>query len=95
MISSQLHTMVVGFSLVSGSPSAATLKVCGDPNMAEVLMGKFVIPADSLFRGNGRLNDPLAAFNGDHWQIRLTTVTGVVIFTLPELEHFDKENILI
>ena len=45
-------------------------------------MGSLTIPAGSLFRDNGRADDPLAAFNGDRWQLRLETIAPVVI---PEL----------
>ncbi len=42
-------------------------------------MAQLTVPAGSLFRDNGRADDPLAAFNGDKWQLRLETVANVVI----------------
>ncbi len=45
-------------------------------------MAKLTVPAGSLFRDNGRADDPLAAFNGDKWQLRLETITAAVISPL-------------
>jgi hypothetical protein len=37
------------------------------------------VPAGSLFRDNGRGDDPLAAFTRDYWQIRLETLSDITI----------------
>lgn len=57
---------------------AATLEICRAISVAEPL-AKLTVPAGSLFRDNGRADDPLAAFNGDKWQLRLETITETVI----------------
>src|SRR4029077_19323813 len=43
-----------------------------------------LIPAGSLYRDNGRADDPLADFNGERWGLRLETITDAGI---PPLEH--------
>jgi len=43
-----------------------------------------VIPTGSLFRDNGRADDPLAAFTRDYWQLRLETVNTAVIAPLSQ-----------
>ena len=60
---------------------AATLEICRAITGAEPL-AKLTIPAGSLFRDNGRADDPLAAFNGDKWQLRLVTFSDALIPTL-------------
>ena len=47
-------------------------------------MSNLVIPAGTLFRDNGRADDPLAAFTGDRWQLRLETVAPAI---LPPLQQ--------
>jgi hypothetical protein len=64
--------------LVSSAADAATLEICRSISAAEP-MAQLTVPAGSLFRDNGRADDPLAAFNGDKWQLRLETVANVVI----------------
>ena len=65
-------------ALAPAVAAAATLEICRAISVAEPL-AKLTVPAGSLFRDNGRADDPLAAFNGDKWQLRLETITDVVI----------------
>jgi hypothetical protein len=59
--------------------AAATLLVCRTFDIASPLMSNLVIPAGSLFRDNGRADDPLAAFTGDYWQLRLETIAPAIM----------------
>jgi hypothetical protein len=70
--------LVLGLALLSGHAGADTFEICRTLGMAE-LMTKLVVPAGSLFRDNGRADDPLAAFNGDQWRLRLETISPAVI----------------
>src|SRR5438093_486329 len=63
----------------TGSAAAGTLEACRTLDIAAPVMSKVLIPAGSLFRDNGRSDDPLAAFTLDRWQLRLETITEVVI----------------
>jgi hypothetical protein len=58
---------------------AATLLVCRDIDMAAPPTKPLLVPEDSLFRDNGRADDPMAAFGNDRWQLRLVTAAAVVI----------------
>ena len=58
---------------------AGTLLVCRDFDMANPPTQKLVVPEASVFRDNGRLDDPLASFGNDRRQLRLETVSDVVI----------------
>jgi hypothetical protein len=69
---------IIVAALASGVAEAATLEICRSISVAEP-MAKLMVPAGSLFRDNGRADDPLAAFNGDKWQLRLETITDAVI----------------
>lgn len=61
---------------------AATLLVCRVYDMASPSIRPLVVPAGSLFRDTGRSDDPLAAFTGDAWSLRLETVGDAVIPSL-------------
>ena len=74
-------TLMVGFALLSSPAGAATFEICRSLGMAD-LTAKLVVPAGSLFRDNGRADDPLVAFTGDRWRLRVETIFRVVI---PEL----------
>src|SRR3954465_4959970 len=64
--------------LVLPAPAlAGTLRICRTFDIASPLMTGLLIPASSLFRDNGRSDDPLAAFTQDYWQLRLETVADV------------------
>jgi hypothetical protein len=76
---------LAGAALLCAAPAhAATLIVCRIIDLAAPVMAPLTIPAGSLFRDDGRADDPLAAFNGDKWQLRLETVAPVVIPPLYE-----------
>ncbi len=70
--------LAIMLALASRVADAATLEICRAISGAEPL-GKLIVPAGSLFRDNGRADDPLAAFSGDKWQLRLETITDTVI----------------
>jgi hypothetical protein len=63
---------------------AGTLRICRTFDIASPLMTGLLIPASTLFRDNGRSDDPLAAFTRDYWQLRLETVAEVVLQPLQE-----------
>jgi hypothetical protein len=77
----QMAALGALLALLSGGGRAATLEVCRAVSVAEPL-APLTVPAGSLFRDNGRADDPLAAFNGDKWQLRLETIATVVIPSL-------------
>lgn len=70
--------LLVVLALVPETIEAATLEICRAISAAEP-MAMLTVPAGSLFRDNGRADDPLAAFNGDKWQLRLETIADAVI----------------
>ena len=70
--------------LLAGPAGAATLQICRAFDMAMPPTAPLVVPAGSLFRDDGRADDPLAAFGNDRWQLRLVTATGVVIAALQQ-----------
>jgi hypothetical protein len=70
--------LAIVLALASGAAGAATLEICRSISVDEPL-AKLMVPAGSLFRDDGRADDPLAAFNGDKWQLRLETITDAVI----------------
>lgn len=61
---------------------AATLLICRVFDTATPPIRPLVVPAGSLFRDTGRSDDPLAAFTGDAWSLRLETVGDTVIPSL-------------
>ncbi|CAH2602902.1 conserved protein of unknown function [Rhodovastum atsumiense] len=65
--------------LVAVPVHAATLLVCREVDLAAPIMAPLTIPAGSLYRDDGRADDPVAAFSGDRWQLRLETIEPVVI----------------
>jgi hypothetical protein len=58
--------------------------VCRTIDVAAPLTSQLLVPEGTLFRDDGRFDDPLAAFSGDRWQLRLETVADVVIPPLQE-----------
>ena len=58
---------------------AGTIRICRTFDIAAPLKSDLVVPANSLFRDNGRADDPLAAFNGERWQMRLVTIAPAVM----------------
>jgi hypothetical protein len=73
-----------GMMVVAWPAQAATLQVCRAFDSAMAPAGVLMVPAGSLFRDNGRADDPLAAFGNDRWQLRLVTVSNVVIVALQQ-----------
>jgi hypothetical protein len=73
--------LAIGFSLLCETADAATFEICRTLGTGG-MMATLKVPAGSLFRDNGRADDPLAAFTGDRWQLRLETIVPVMI---PEL----------
>ena len=73
--------LAIVLALAYGPADAATLEICRSISVDEPL-AKLMVPAGSLFRDNGRADDPLAEFNGDKWQLRLETITDTVIPSL-------------
>ena len=72
---------VVAFAaglLLAASARAATFEVCRGLGAAST-DDALAIPAGSLYRDNGRADDPLAAFTADRWRLRLETTFPVVI----------------
>jgi hypothetical protein len=77
--------IVFSLALAACSPAhAATLLVCRVIDLAAPIMAPLIIPAGTLFRDDGRADDPLARFTNDKWQLRLETVTAVTIPALTE-----------
>src|SRR5690242_17490854 len=74
--------LLLGSMVQAGGAAAATLEVCRPFDLATPLMSGLAIPRGSLYRDNGRADDPLAAFTGDYWQLRLETVGPAVIAPL-------------
>ena len=64
--------------------AAATLQICRTIDLAGPLGSSLTIPAGSLYRDNGRADDPLADFNGERLQLRLETIADAVILPLQE-----------
>jgi hypothetical protein len=73
--------LTIVLALAYGLADASTLEICRSISVDEPL-AKLTVPAGSLFRDNGRADDPLAEFNGDKWQLRLETITDTVIPSL-------------
>jgi hypothetical protein len=76
--------VLVWFLLLPGAVAAGTLQVCRTIDLASPLGASLTIPAGSLYRDNGRADDPLADFNGERWQLRLETIADAVILPLQE-----------
>ncbi|HJV40526.1 hypothetical protein [Caulobacter sp.] len=72
------------FAAVPLTAQAATLAVCRQMDSASPSTTALFIPAGSLFRDTGRIDDPLAAFTGDRWQLRLETIVDATIPPLRE-----------
>jgi hypothetical protein len=69
---------LIACALLSGAAHAATFEICRTVDVAE-LPANLLIPAQSLFRDDGRADDPLAAFNGDRWRLRVETIAAAMI----------------
>ena len=76
--------MLLPALLFPGAVAAATLQICRTIDLAGPLGSSLTIPAGSLYRDNGRADDPLADFNGERLQLRLETIADAVILPLQE-----------
>ena len=76
--------VIVWMLLLPDAAAAATLLVCRTIDLAAPLGASLTIPAGSLYRDNGRADDPLADFNGERLQLRLETIADAVILPLQE-----------
>ena len=71
---------LVALAVLVASPArAAWFDICRGINLGGPAMRAMVVPKGTLFRDNGRADDPLADFTGDKWQLRLETLYGVEI----------------
>jgi len=57
----------------------ATLLVCRAFDLAMPPLRPLVVPEGSIFRDDGRADDPLAALGNDRWQLRIVTATDALI----------------
>ena len=65
---------------MASAPAAANMfQVCRTMDFASPLMSSLLIPASSLYRDNGRADDPLAPFGNDRWQLRVETLAAATI----------------
>jgi hypothetical protein len=64
--------------------TASTLLICRTFDPAAAVPGALVGPSGSVFRDNGRMDDPLAAFGGERVNLRIVTGTSLVIPPLSE-----------
>ena len=74
----------LGLAVLAPPAHAATLAVCRQMDSANPPLASLFLPAGSLFRDTGRVDDPLAAFTGDKWQLRLETIVDAAIPPLRE-----------
>jgi hypothetical protein len=72
------------FLLLPAEASAASLLICRTLDVVTPLKTNLVVPTGSLFRDDGRADDPLAKFTGDVWQLRLETIGPAVFPPLQE-----------
>lgn len=68
----------------AGAANGATLAICRTVDISGAPTPGLTIPAGSLFRDNGRADDPLAAFTRDYWAVRLETINTAVIAPLSQ-----------
>jgi hypothetical protein len=68
----------------AGAAHGATLAICRTVDISGAATPALAIPAGSLFRDNGRADDPLAAFTRDYWALRLETINTAVIAPLSQ-----------
>jgi hypothetical protein len=76
--------VVAALLTLSQQSLAGSVKVCRTFDIATPLMSNLIVPAGSLFRDNGRLDDPLATFTGDRWQLRVETIVPGIMPPLQE-----------
>nr|WP_294545509.1 hypothetical protein [uncultured Rhodopila sp.] len=69
----------LSLAMASAPAAANQFLVCRAMDMASPLMSPLLVPASSLFRDNGRADDPLASFGNDRWQLRVETLAAATI----------------
>jgi hypothetical protein len=70
--------------LLSPGARAATLVVCRTVDIGTPIMRDLTIPALTVFRDNGRADDPLAPFGNDRWRLRVETAAAAVLIPLQQ-----------
>lgn len=74
---------LVALALCATTPAqAAWFEVCRGLNLGGPNLAPLVVPQGTLFRDDGRADDPLADFTGDKWQLRVETLYKVDISQL-------------
>jgi hypothetical protein len=73
---------IAALLLATTPVGAATLLICRTIDAATPVERNLTIPAQSVFRDNGRADDPLAPFGNDRWQLRLETIQPAVMVPL-------------
>jgi hypothetical protein len=68
----------------AGAAHGATLAICRTVDISGAATPALTVPAGSLFRDNGRADDPLAAFTRDYWALRLETIGATTIAPLSQ-----------
>ena len=71
---------LVALAVLAATPAHADwFEICRGLNLGGPSMQALEVPKGSLFRDNGRADDPLAAYGGEHWQLRLETLYRVAV----------------
>ncbi|MDR3525050.1 MAG: hypothetical protein P4L66_13230 [Acetobacteraceae bacterium] len=77
-----IGALVAPMVLLPRAGQAAWFEICRGLNLVGANLQPVLVPQGSLFRDNGRADDPLADFTGDKWQLRLETIYRVQITQL-------------
>ena len=65
--------------LVTTPAHAGWFEICRGLNIGGPAMQALAVPQGSLFRDNGRADDPLADYGGERWQARVETLYRVEV----------------
>jgi len=77
---SHLAALFAAMTLLAATPAKADwFNICRGLNLGGFAMRPMIVPKGTLFRDNGRADDPLADFSGDKWQLRLETLYAAEI----------------
>jgi hypothetical protein len=76
--------LALALGVQAAGAKAATLAVCRPTDISGPRIAALKVPAASLFRDNGRADDPLVEFTRDYWQLRLETINDAVIPALQQ-----------
>jgi len=77
-----IGALVAPMVLLPRAGRAAWFEICRGLNLVGSNLELVLVPQGTLFRDNGRADDPLADFTGDKWQLRLETIYAVKITQL-------------